>query len=306
MALEVEIWQSQIEQNLFKNNYFVTQSKDASENVVMGKIVHIPNAGTPSGTKKNRSVFPAPITRRSDIDVTYTLDEFTTNPVTIPNIETVQLSYDKTASVLEDDQASLNQNVAESMLQNWKPDLSNIIQTTGANIPASLTTTTGLRKALTVNDFVAARVAMNKQNVPQEGRCCVIPTDMMQGLLLDPSLNNNAYSQAIWLTTGKLDSIAGFKVYERASVLAAAQDKSAIRAIDDDGNLVGVTATDGHMALFWHPLLVERAVGKIEMFSQYGSPVLYGDTFSFLVMAGGRKRRADNKGVIGIAEKVSA
>ena len=92
MAVTPEIWTEYIAGNLFKNNEFILQSVDESQYVIGAGVVHIPQAGSPSGVKRNRKQLPATITRRGDIDVTYVLDEFTTDPRFIPNIDKAELS----------------------------------------------------------------------------------------------------------------------------------------------------------------------------------------------------------------------
>ena len=91
MAIQKEIWMAAIVEGLFASNSFLSKAFNADEYVNNGKIVHIPNAGAASGTKKNRTNLPATVTKRTDIDVTFPLDEYTTDPVLIPNADTVEL-----------------------------------------------------------------------------------------------------------------------------------------------------------------------------------------------------------------------
>ena len=112
MAIQKEIWMAAIVEGLFASNSFLSKAFNADEYVNNGKIVHIPNAGAASGTKKNRTELPAKVTKRTDIDVTFPLDEYTTDPVLIPNADTVELSYDKRESVLRQDKLKLQDDVA--------------------------------------------------------------------------------------------------------------------------------------------------------------------------------------------------
>ena len=100
MAVTPEIWTDYIIGNLFKTNEFLLHSVDESQYVIGGTVVHIPQAGSPSGVKRNRTSLPATITRRKDVDVTYALDEFTTDPRFIPYADKVELSYDKMDSCM--------------------------------------------------------------------------------------------------------------------------------------------------------------------------------------------------------------
>ena len=72
MALQVEIWQSSIEQMLLEDNSWLNGVADVDDsNIINGKIVHIPQAGNPSAVVKNRTVFPATVQRRTDGEVLY-------------------------------------------------------------------------------------------------------------------------------------------------------------------------------------------------------------------------------------------
>ena len=102
MALEIEVWHSTIQEKLLKDNAFLTQVSDVSEDyIINGTIVHIPQAGEPSAVVKNRTVFPAPVARRTDGEVLYKIDEYSTNPIWIHDAEKKELSYDKRMSVLK-------------------------------------------------------------------------------------------------------------------------------------------------------------------------------------------------------------
>lgn len=97
MALQVEIWVKSIIEGLFANNTFAARSVDHSE-FVNNKTVHVPNAGAAPNVEKNRTVFPASVTKREDVDLTYDMDEYTVDPVRISHAEQVELSY-KSAKV---------------------------------------------------------------------------------------------------------------------------------------------------------------------------------------------------------------
>ena len=43
------------------------------------------------------------------------------------------------------------------------------------------------------------------------------------------------------------------------------------------------------------PFAVERALGAVKMFERLNDPTMYGDIYSFLVMLGGRVRRAEQR-----------
>ena len=109
MAIQKEIWTNHIQENLFKDNEFLNYAFNADQYVLMGKVVHIPNSGSTATIVKNRTSLPATVIQRTDIDITYSIDEFTTDPILIPNADTVELSYDKLSNVLSEYESALRQ-----------------------------------------------------------------------------------------------------------------------------------------------------------------------------------------------------
>ena len=82
MALQTQVWLKTLQENFFPDDSFVAKSEDDSQ-YVSHKTVHVPNAGKPSGVKVNRTTKPASISERNDNELTYDIDELTTDPVHI-------------------------------------------------------------------------------------------------------------------------------------------------------------------------------------------------------------------------------
>src|SRR3972149_4170443 len=61
LGADIELWQSFIAENLFRGMEFIRNAFNADQYVVGGRVVHIPNAGTPGGAKRNRQNLPAGI-----------------------------------------------------------------------------------------------------------------------------------------------------------------------------------------------------------------------------------------------------
>jgi hypothetical protein len=313
-----EIWTEYIIGNLFKDNEFLIQSVDESQYVIGAGVVHIPQAGSPSGVKRNRKTLPATITRRKDIDITYVLDEFTTDPRFIPNIDQAELSYDKMDSCMSEDMMYLKQFIAEAMLYNWKPTY--FIKSTGAATPAHYGT--GNRKAVKLVDFMKAKEIFNKWNVPKADRFCAIDTDMKGQLVRElAATDTKDYSVIYDPVTGQIDRLEGFKIYERSTTLVASnQTLTAVanskyfkwtstdlvytpeQMAEIDEGEIAVATTSAAIALFYQKGMVARALGETKMFDDQGNPQYYGDIYSFLQRAGGRARREDGKGVLGLIQ----
>jgi hypothetical protein len=301
MAIQREIWQDHIEGNLFKNNEFLLASTDASQYVLQGKVVHIPQAGAAATVVKNRSSVPATVVQRTDTDITYVLDEFTTDPILIPNAETFELSYNKRESVLGEYESSLRQTIADNLLIDWSPTSTTgtIIRTTGATTESHLADTTGNRKKFTVNDLKYAQLQMNKQNVPMEGRYALISADMFQQLTDDMSATQyRDFSAAYDVKDGVLGRLFGFNIMMRGSVVT--YDNAGSPVVNPYGADAEDTDNDG--VLCWQVSAVERALGQITFFERTGDPTYYGDIYSVGVRMGARRRRADAKGIVAIVQ----
>ena len=324
MSVVPEIWTDFIVGNLFKNNEFLLQSVDESQYVIQGKVVHVPQAGAPSGVKRNRTQLPATITRRSDVDVTYALDEFTTDPRFIPDADKVQLSYDKMESCMTEDMSYLRQVVADTMFYNWRPTY--FIKASKTKSADYLIHGTGVRTGVCVDDFVKAKEIMNKWSIPKEDRYVALNSEMYAQICNDVrnATNENLMTAVYDPTTGRLEKLEGFVIIERATVLLASN--STLTAVS--GKPYFEFATDltyspeeyeaietGEQAaantacavgLFWQKSAVRRALGETKMFENEGDPTYYGDIYSFLQRMGGRKSRGDGKGVLGLIQAYSA
>lgn len=315
-----EVWADFIVSTLFKNNAFVTFSVDESQYVNAG-VVHIPNAGAPSKVRRNRQKLPATVTRRKDVDVLYLLDEFTTDPRLITNAESVQLSFDKMDSTMSEDMSYLRQFVADCMIYNWRPHY--YMKTTGKAVNSPVGK--GERKALSIDDFRRAKERFNMWSVPKENRYALIETRMLGGVIAELKASENRdYSVIYDPVSGTIKKIEGFEIVERETVLYLKQADSLtagtgkqtdiftlskntalytpeeVQAIEDEDAIDEWTETATATALFWQREMVARAVGDTQAFDDKGSPYYYGDVISFLQRAGGRRRRADGRGVLGV------
>lgn len=297
-GINPEIWQNFIAENIFKGMEFVGNAYNADQYVTAGRIVHIPQAGMISGAKRNRTNLPAAITKRSDTDIVYALDEFTTDPTLISNAEKIELSYDKMANVLSDHLLYLRQLIGDWIPYKWSPAV-NITRTTGGLTAAHLDSATGNRKLLTVADFRAAKTLMNKQMVSKEGRYALIDSNMLDQLVGAMSITDaRDFSRTYDPNSGTIGMLEGFNLTERATVVKYNNAGTPVVKDPDAAN----AATDNGTVLCWQQNAVEKAEGSIEFFERTNDPQFYGDVYSALVRLGGRVRRSDEKGIVAIVQ----
>ncbi len=306
MAVQVEIWQKDIVSNLFADNTFLSKAFNADQYVLQGKVVHIPQAGTPSAVVKNRTTLPAVAVKRTDTEVSYSLDEYTTTPRVVQVTEEIESSYDKRQSVIGEDKDALVESVSEEMIDKWSPEAAAAatcyLRTTGSAVAAHLPSATGNRLAITVDDVANAQFKMNSLKIPKADRYCLIDSWMYKQLLasMTESARLAFHSQAD-IANGTIGKLHGFEFYERSSVTRYTNVATPVHKTNDASG----AATDNAAALFWQKNSVERAMGEVVAFDNPKDATYYGDVLSFLVRAGGRIRRSDNKGVVAVIQAAS-
>lgn len=300
MALNIQIWQHSLVENFYPDNSFATKSVDDSV-FVNARKVHIPNAGSPSGVKKNRTVKPATVNQRTDHDLEYEMDELTTDPIYIPNIDVVELSYDKRNSIIANDRAQLQEEAHVNLLERWGAGVAkgNILLTSGSNQRDAHTSdnSLGKRKRICKEDLLRIMTKMDADNVPEAGRYLLLDAYMYADLLADLSESDKwMFQNSANMQQGILGNLYGFNIMKRSKVLRVKSDKSLL-SWSEEGEAGELAA-----ALAWQEQSVSRALGEIKMFDSTNNPTYYGDIYSFLLRTGGAVRRYDKKGIYMLAE----
>ncbi len=295
MALTKEIWIESIVGNLFKDGSFLAQAVNHSE-FVTNKTVHVPNAGTPPTVVKNRDTFPGTASGRTDADVYYNIDEFSTDPIRIADAEKVELSYDKRESIVAASRGALAEAVGDNILLSWVPASYDLVKTSGSGVAAHLPSQTSTRKACVKADILAVKKIMDKNSVPQEGRYAVLDYEMYNQLLESLTESQaNAFLASADAQKGTVGSIYGFGIFLRATALRCVAAGTSLASSD--------AATDQAAGLFWQKDCVSVAQGETKLFESTDDPTYYGDIVSALVRAGGKYIRNDKKGVVVLAQQ---
>lgn len=295
---DVKAWRKYIIEKLRKTNDWLVRSTDASDSVLGGAVVYIPQAGADPTVEVNTAVYPGVAVQRADTDVNYALDYYRTVPSHIPWAEIQTISYDKIDSVVKGHTNVLAEAVGDVMLIKWAPTVAGkILSTTGDDVDA-VSTQVGTRKGFSPKDLARAMIAMNVDNVPKKGRVAVID-DNMYGFFYDKLSDSqaNAYNQFANNQTGQVGKLHGFDIYTRSSVLAYA-----LNGVAPNAYAAAIAATDNLASLCYQEDMVERAIGETKPFQKKDDPLYYGDIWSMILRAGGRKKREDNKGVYAIVQ----
>jgi hypothetical protein len=298
-----EIWVNYIIENLFKNAEWMKFAYNDDMYVLAGKVVHIPQSGAKPTIVKNRAAGMATVVTRTDTDITYALDTFTSDPTLITKVEEIEASYDKIANVLGDHMQTLRETVGDNLLYNWLLNgvaSGAIRRTSGGNVTALAPGATSTRKAFVKEDLKAAQLIMNKQNVLKENRYALLPSEWVDILNADADLikRDAQYGGELDLANGKVSKLYGFTIIDRSDV--AVFDNTGTPVVKAPG---AATATsDNYAGLCWQQNAVSRALGDVDFFFKEKDPQGYGDIYSALLRMGGRARRTDGKGIVPIVE----
>lgn len=303
MAIQQEFWVNYIIENLFKDNSFTSKCFDESDSVLAGSVVHIPQGGAKPTVVKNRSSFPATVVQRTDTDITYTLDVYSTDPTLITDAEAKEISYNKIDSVLSEHMESLVESYSDQLLYKWAPtDSAQIVVTTGDLVATALTAgATGTRRKFLKADLKAAQKIMNKQNIPKEDRYAIFPSDVYAQLTDDTDLiaRDGVNGNELDLKKGVVLKLYGFNIMERSDTTPYTT-----------GNVpkapgAATAVTDHYAVICWHKNAVAKALGSTKFFETIGDATMYGDVYSAEVKMGGRKRRTAGAGVVAIVQVAS-
>jgi hypothetical protein len=299
MALQTEIWVNDIQENLYSQSLFVPMST-SHDGFVSNKTVHIPQAGANPATAINRSSLPATITQRTDTDLTYNLDQYSTDPILITNLDDLQVSYDKRNSVMGQHINTLSETVGTFVANKWATSTAGrIVRTSGANSSTALApSATGTRKAVALEDIANLAKRLDMDNVPRNGRKLLMQAEMFWQLFTISEIVRASYNgfQVNALATGVVAQLFGFDIMIRPSVVVYDATPT-LKAVGAAG-----AATDNMGCIAWHVDYVAKALGQIEVFSDSGDngrgkPEYYGIILSGLVMLGAAKLRTDEKGI---------
>jgi hypothetical protein len=294
----VKVWQAYIIEKLRRDNAWLMRSSDATKNVQKGSTVYIPQAGDDPTVEVDSTSYPGTPVNREDNDVNYALNIFRTVPHRIPWAEIQDISYDKLNSVLAAHTNTLIEAIGDKMLINWAATVAAFqVATTGADVDG-VGNQTGVRKGMTHKDLKTAMIYMNRNDVPKQGRVAVID-DNMYDYFYDSLSDNmaNAFNQFANNETGQTGKLHGFDIFTRSAVL-----NYAAASLTPNAYAATQLATDRLASLCWQQEMVERAQGEIKRFYNPDQAKEYGDLTSAIVKFGGRKKRADNKGVVAIIQ----
>lgn len=304
MALQTEVWTTDIQENLFPENPFMEMATDHSQ-FVSNLTVHIPQAGANPTMYKNVTNVPLNTVQRTDTDLTYNLNNYKAEPIVITNLEELQINYNKRMSVMGNYYRTIGDAVANQTLYAWSPSgASRIVRTTGTAVGTALApSATGTRNAITLDDILAAKAKLDNDKVPQSNRILLIPSDIYNNQLLKISNIQQFYAYNLpVLQDGKAPTLFGFKVVVRPSVTV--YDTTPVpKSVNASGVPSSPTTTDNLACLAYHPDFVCKALGTVNVYTNENDPQYYGSIISAEVQHGASPLRSNAVGIVAIVQQ---
>jgi hypothetical protein len=301
-------WANLIVERLFKNNAFLTYARNHDQYVIGGSAVFIPQPGNAPVVIKNNASWPMVAVQRGDSGILYQLNTYITQPTFITVMDLLDISYDKTQSVLKDHFGYLIQSAADDQLINYANAMpaANISYTTGKPTGMLLPGQTGLRNTFGWQDLKARELSFNLANVPADKRVALLSANHYSQFT--DSLSESQYrdfSRYYDATTGLVGKMFGFDIMTRSSVLTANANLNAgTLNVNALGQALG--ATDNEGSLVWQEDSLTRAMGDIKLFTWVDSPLYAGTVNNCFIKMGGQVYRADYAGVGAIMQGVQA
>lgn len=296
MAVTKETWIADIVDLLFPNDSFANLAVDHTPFVIDGKVAHVPKAGAAQSVVRNRSSFPATVQTRTDTDLTYNLEPYSTDPVKIANIDKYELAYDKRQSVLGAEMRNLVSKCMTGLLYNWAPTANStyVHRTSGAQTDANLSGATGYRKSFHKSDLDVVKMAMDENDIDINGRVALLNARHYNELILSFDTNElTNFHQLADKARGVIGQYNGFEIRMRSFVLRYLGSDDSEAKVDTLDSGYAATANDRKGSLIWQRDAVAKAVGQTDMFESINDPLYYGDVYSLEQRMGGRTIRTE-------------
>lgn len=240
MALNKEIWVSDVQNLLLPDNSFVTKGTDYSA-FADAHTIHIPVEAGNVNVEIDRSVLPGAIGVSDDTERAIMMHHFTTDPVRLFRPEDVELSYDKRSIITKKIADSLNNKIAEYAL-------GILANNGGVSMAANAKVTDTLR---------TVALEFDRRDYPEADRYVLLSAEAYSKLFKElTDAQTNAFLAVANASTGVIGGIFGLNILKRSTV-------------GEDYNVIS-----------WHKRDYMYALGPTEIYTQENAPEYYGTIIS--------------------------
>ncbi len=257
MALQTQVWTSEIIENPFPDGSFIKQSKDLSEWVDHDKI-NLVEAGVEPAVYEdyfNGNEDPLPLANINDIPHEVVLKTYSTEQTRHRDLQDVELQYDKRSSIIKRHKQALDRNMAVRAAFAWTPSATNAF-----NKVTALATDSIIDAIIDMQAFLAGLDLQGNLNV------CLTPDHMAKIRKEDKVLYKDILNEK---------QMYGFNVfqYSKSPLFTSANVKKPMGSAAEAG--------DKRASFFWASEEVFRALGSVEMYANLRDSGTQADTLSF-------------------------
>lgn len=263
VGISPEIWLAEVMEDFRPNTSFISEARNLDA-WVNANSINLAEAGADPEVLENNTIFPIPMAQRADTPFNIALDTHDTLTTVVQNLEQIEASYDKMASVVAGHKESLRKRAGLKAAYKWSPSVngaySPVLDCTGA-------TFNGL-KMPQLEDIVSLDSEMNKKDFPM-GRTLVLDPYHYAALVKeDMKLFKNVLTNGGMLFNFKMFVHSNNPVYHKTTGAKAAYRAAA-------------TANDAPSSIIFVNSEVGVAIGDYEVFAQYKCPDVKGDKINF-------------------------
>lgn len=270
MALNKEVWISQILEGFYPDNSFLRKTVDYSQFVDNDRL-HIASAGIDPKVLINNTTYPIKVVEREDEDNEITLDKFETENTIVRRPEALEYSFDKLESVIGQHRATLRKSVAMKAAHAFAPEQDTpdtpVITTTG--------TAANGRKRLCFADILTLKERFDDAEIPLDERYIVLHPKHVSDLLLE---DIELFKDLTNIKDGEPFKFAGFGCFSFSQMPSYRLAESILKKI-----AYGAVAQedDQFASVAFYAKEVMRADGEIYMYSTVDDPKERGTIVGF-------------------------
>lgn len=269
MALQKQIWISQIMKNYYSEALFLKFAQDMSENVNFD-IINMADCGFDPDVLVNNTTYPIAIVEREDTPLSFELDLFETTNTKVSNPEAMEYAYNKMESVIYSHRMSLIAKTGAKAAHAYSPTSNTentpIIETTGPDNGE------GFKRMLVV-DVLKLKRKYDVLKIPVDKRYLVLEPRHLEDLLVE---DLKAFKDITDIVNGKPKRFAGFNILEygeNATYNASTKEKKAFGAV--------MAETDTYSSFAFSSDEVMKADGTVNVYSRENDPELRATIIGF-------------------------
>lgn len=268
MALNKQVWISQIKEGFYPERSFLKKVEDYSD-LVDNDMLHFPSAGIDPKVLVNNSTYPIKIVGREDEDNAIVLDKFETENTLVRRPDAIEYSYDKLDSVIRQHRSTLQTTTARKAAHAFAPSKDTnetpLVLTTGAASRG--------RKRITFEDLLALKERFDDALIPLEDRYIILHPRHVTDLLLE---DVKLFKDLTDIKDGEPTKFAGFGCYQfpfMPTYKASGENWEKVAYNDEQ------TQQFASVAFYAHEVM--KADGEIYMYARYDDPEERGTVVGF-------------------------